>query len=169
MSKPVLQIQNLTKTYMLGKRPVHSSVKPKPHKSTRANSQQSWVHPAPEKPRLLNIIGCIDKATSGSIQLDGIDVSSMPENQLYKIRRDKMGFVFQTFNLLPYLNAVENVELPMEGQNEHQKLIAEKEQANSLQWWVCLDEKTTDPTNSALENSNGSQSHGHLPTIPPSS
>ena len=57
----------------------------------------------------------IDKPTSGQVLLDGIDVGKMPENQLYKIRRDKMGFVFQTFNLLPYLNARENVELPMEG------------------------------------------------------
>ena len=67
------------------------------------------------KTTLLNVIGCIDKATDGQVLLDGIDVSKMPENELYKIRRDKMGFVFQTFNLLPYLNARENVELPMEG------------------------------------------------------
>jgi putative ABC transport system ATP-binding protein len=46
--------------------------------------------------------------------LDEIDVTDLPERQLYKIRRDKIGFIFQTFNLLPYLNAAENVELPME-------------------------------------------------------
>ena len=67
------------------------------------------------KTTLLNVIGCIDKPTSGKVFLDGIDVGNTPENKLYKIRRDKMGFVFQTFNLLPYLNARENVELPMEG------------------------------------------------------
>jgi putative ABC transport system ATP-binding protein len=67
------------------------------------------------KTTLLNIIGCIDKPTSGKILLDGVDVGETPENKLYKVRRDKMGFVFQTFNLLPYLNARENVELPMEG------------------------------------------------------
>ncbi len=67
------------------------------------------------KTTLLNVIGCIDKPTNGQVLLDGIDVGRMPESQLYKIRRDKMGFVFQTFNLLPYLNARENVELPMEG------------------------------------------------------
>ena len=67
------------------------------------------------KTTLLNVIGCIDKPTNGKIVLDGVDVTDMPENSLFKIRRDKMGFVFQTFNLLPYLNARENVELPMEG------------------------------------------------------
>ncbi len=66
------------------------------------------------KTTLLNVIGCIDKATKGSVVLDGVAVDKMPENELYKIRRDKMGFVFQAFNLLPYLNARENVELPME-------------------------------------------------------
>ena len=70
------------------------------------------------KTTLLNVIGCIDKPTSGKVLLDGINASELPENQLHKIRRDKMGFVFQTFNLLPYLNARENVELPMEGRGK---------------------------------------------------
>jgi putative ABC transport system ATP-binding protein len=115
MSKPVLQIQNLTKTYMLGKRPVTALS----NLNLTINTGEFAAIMGPSgsgKTTLLNIMGCIDKPTSGTIQLDGIDVSSMPENQLYKIRRDKMGFIFQTFNLLPYLNAVENVELPMEGQ-----------------------------------------------------
>ena len=47
--------------------------------------------------------------------LNGIDVTKLPEKRLYRIRRDEIGFIFQTFNLLPYLNAAENVELPMEG------------------------------------------------------
>jgi putative ABC transport system ATP-binding protein len=47
--------------------------------------------------------------------LNGIDVTKLPEKKLYRIRRDEIGFIFQTFNLLPYLNAAENVELPMEG------------------------------------------------------
>jgi putative ABC transport system ATP-binding protein len=62
----------------------------------------------------VNIIGCIDKATNGKVLFDGIDIAKMSESKLYKIRRDKIGFVFQNFNLLPYLNARENVELAME-------------------------------------------------------
>jgi putative ABC transport system ATP-binding protein len=66
------------------------------------------------KTTLLNVLGCLDKPTSGKVLLDGVDVAELPETELYKIRRNKIGFIFQTFNLLPYLNAVENVELPME-------------------------------------------------------
>jgi putative ABC transport system ATP-binding protein len=114
MSKPVLQIENLTKDYTLGKRnvPALSNL----NLTVNAGEFVAIMGPSGSgKTTLLNVIGCIDKATSGQVLLDGIDVGKMPENQLYKIRRDKMGFVFQTFNLLPYLNARENVELPMEG------------------------------------------------------
>ncbi|MCS7115382.1 MAG: ABC transporter ATP-binding protein [Candidatus Bathyarchaeota archaeon] len=67
------------------------------------------------KTTLLNILGCLDRPTSGKVVLDGVDVTKVPEGELYKIRRHKVGFVFQNFNLLPYLSAIENVELPMEG------------------------------------------------------
>jgi putative ABC transport system ATP-binding protein len=66
------------------------------------------------KTTLLNVLGCLDKPTEGKVLLDQIDIAKQPEEELYKIRRNKIGFVFQTFNLLPYLNAIENVELPME-------------------------------------------------------
>jgi putative ABC transport system ATP-binding protein len=66
------------------------------------------------KTTLLNVLGCLDKPTQGKVLLDNVDITQLPEKQLYKIRRSKIGFVFQTFNLLPYLNARENVELPME-------------------------------------------------------
>lgn len=114
MSKPVLAIENLNKTYMLGKRDVPALT----NLNLTVNSGEFVAIMGPSgsgKTTLLNMIGCIDKPTSGHVVLDGIDVGKMPESQLYKIRRDKMGFVFQTFNLLPYLNARENVELPMEG------------------------------------------------------
>lgn len=114
MSKPVLQIEKLNKTYMLGKREVPALS----NLNLTVNSGEFVAIMGPSgsgKTTLLNVIGCIDKASSGKVLLDGIDVSNLHENQLYKIRRDKMGFVFQTFNLLPYLNARENVELPMEG------------------------------------------------------
>jgi len=66
------------------------------------------------KTTLLTILGCLDKPTGGKMFLDGIDVTAVPESELCNIRRRKIGFVFQTFNLIPYLNALENVELPME-------------------------------------------------------
>ncbi len=65
------------------------------------------------KSTMMNILGCLDKPTSGSYILDGIDISKTPDSMLSTIRNKKIGFIFQSFNLLPKLNAFENVELPM--------------------------------------------------------
>ena len=65
------------------------------------------------KSTLMNIIGCLDTFNSGSYFLDGVEVSKMTENELAEIRNQKIGFVFQNFNLLPKYNASKNVELPM--------------------------------------------------------
>ena len=65
------------------------------------------------KSTLLNMIGCLDKPTSGSVFIDRIDTATLTENQLAEIRRDKIGFVFQQFNLVHTLNALENVALPL--------------------------------------------------------
>lgn len=66
------------------------------------------------KTTLLNVLGCLDRPTSGKLIIDGIKVSEMNGNSLSKIRSNKIGFIFQEFNLIPILDALENVELPME-------------------------------------------------------
>jgi len=65
------------------------------------------------KSTLMNLIGCLDTATSGAYVLNGVNVSEMDDNQLAEVRNKEIGFVFQTFNLLPRATALHNVELPL--------------------------------------------------------
>jgi putative ABC transport system ATP-binding protein len=65
------------------------------------------------KSTLMNLLGCLDTATSGRYILNGTDVSKMQDNELAEIRNSEIGFVFQTFNLLPRYTAMENVMLPL--------------------------------------------------------
>lgn len=81
------------------------------------------------KSTLLNLIGCIDKPTSGRILIDGVDTSQLGPGRTTALRREKIGFVFQTFNLIPVFTAAENVEFPLliqgVGVSERRKRVAE--------------------------------------------
>jgi putative ABC transport system ATP-binding protein len=113
MSELALKIEDLSKVYNLGKREVRCLSKLE--LEVKKGEFTAIMGPSGcGKTTLLNIIGCIDKPTKGKVLIDNIDVTALPESKLFKIRRDKIGFVFQNFNLLPYLNARENVELAME-------------------------------------------------------
>ena len=75
------------------------------------------------KSTLMNILGCLDQPTAGSYLLDGRDVSTMEDDELSRARREKIGFVFQAFNLISQLNAIENVEVPLfyHGVHRHER------------------------------------------------
>ena len=110
----VLETQKLDKFYKLGGREVRALSDL--NLQIKKGDFISIMGPSGSgKTTLLNMLGCLDKPTHGKVVLDGVDVTKVSESSLYKIRRNKIGFIFQTFNLLPYLNAIENVELPMEG------------------------------------------------------
>ncbi len=78
------------------------------------------------KSTLMNIIGCLDTADEGEYLLDGLPIEDYTEDELAKIRNDKIGFVFQNFNLLQKLNAIENVELPLVYQGKKPKECRER-------------------------------------------
>ncbi len=128
MSKMLLETEKLDKVYKLGRRKVRAlsdvnlRVKRRDFISIMGPSGSG-------KTTLLNMLGCLDKPTKGKVILEGVDITRVREKSLYKIRRHKIGFIFQTFNLMPYLSAIENVELPMEGtkksKDERQKRARE--------------------------------------------
>ena len=114
MSEIVLMTEQVDKIYKLGGSEV--KVLSKVDLKVKKRDFLSIMGPSGSgKTTLLNMLGCLDKPTSGKVTLDDVDVVKVPEKKLYEIRRNKVEFIFQTFNLLPYLNAIENVELPMEG------------------------------------------------------
>jgi len=78
------------------------------------------------KSTLLNLIGGLDRATSGEIRIDGESLRDLPDDDLTRIRRDKIGFIFQFFNLLPTLNCLENVALPLHLRNWPRKKIQDR-------------------------------------------
>lgn len=108
----VIDLQKLDKNYYIGTivvealRSVTISMKPNEYVAIMGPSGSG-------KSTLMNIIGCLDSATNGEYVLNGTDVSKMEDNQLAEIRNQEIGFVFQTFNLLPRYTALENVMLPM--------------------------------------------------------
>ncbi|KUK46869.1 MAG: putative ABC transporter ATP-binding protein [Anaerolinea thermophila] len=127
MSKPVINIKNVTKTYKMGEIEVHAL------RGISFDVQKgeviSIMGPSGSgKSTLMNIIGCLDHLTTGEYNLDGKDIANLDDDELAQIRNQKVGFVFQNFNLLARSTALSNVELPLRyaGQIENRLQLAEK-------------------------------------------
>src|SRR5260221_2731876 len=109
---PLIELKNIAKKYIMGAEIIHAirSIS----LTVNKNEYVALMGPSGSgKSTLMNIIGCLDTATAGRYILNGHDVSMMEDNALADIRNKEIGFVFQQFNLLPRLSALENVALPL--------------------------------------------------------
>jgi len=131
MSEPVIIAENLVKTYQMGD--VEVNALRGLTMSINRGEVVAIVGPSGSgKSTLMNILGCLDRPTSGDYLLDGESVAGLSDDQLADIRNRKVGFIFQSFNLLPRATALSNVELPLrysgrtEGRKERarQSLVA---------------------------------------------
>jgi len=108
----IIHLENIRKSYFLGK--IELQVLKGINLDIYKNEYVALMGPSGSgKSTLMNILGCLDTPSGGKYVLNGKDVSSMPDNDLAEVRNKEIGFVFQQFNLLPRLTAVENVALPL--------------------------------------------------------
>jgi putative ABC transport system ATP-binding protein len=109
---PVVQIRDIHKIYESGEVPVHA-VRGVTLDIVRGEFVALMGASGSGKSTLMNVLGCLDRPTRGTYLLDGVDVDKLDRNELADLRNQKLGFVFQGFNLLARTTALENVELPM--------------------------------------------------------
>ena len=124
-TEPVIRLRDLTRVYQMGDTEVRAldgvtlDVAPGEFLAVMGPSGSG-------KSTFMNIVGCLDRPTSGSYVLEGVDVSTLDRNDRAQIRNDKIGFVFQSFNLLARTSALENVELPLLYSRKHRLTDAEQ-------------------------------------------
>jgi putative ABC transport system ATP-binding protein len=122
--QPVIELRDVTKRFE-GKRSV--TALDRVDVTIGKGDMVSLVGPSGSgKSTLLNLIGGLDRPSSGVIKIDGADLSNLRDDELTGIRRDKIGFIFQFFNLLPTLSSVENVSIPLHLRGWPRKKVAER-------------------------------------------
>src|SRR5262245_46613045 len=112
MAQPVISLKDIHKIYRTGEVEVHA-LRGVSLEVARGEFVAVMGPSGAGKSTMMNLIGCLDRPTSGTYILDGIDVSTMSKNERADTRNQKIGFVFQSFNLIPRTTALANVELPM--------------------------------------------------------
>ena len=108
----LIRIQNISRRYQMGSETIHA-LRDVSLQIERGEYVAIMGPSGSGKSTLMNVLGCLDTPTSGRYELNGTDVSKMDDNALAEVRNREIGFVFQTFNLLPRSNALHNVELPL--------------------------------------------------------
>jgi putative ABC transport system ATP-binding protein len=108
----VISLEGVSRTFLVGEEPVHA-LRPLTL-SIGGGEYAAIMGPSGSgKSTLLNLLGLLDRPDGGSYRLDGVETTTLPEEQRARLRRDQIGFVFQSFHLIPRLSAAENVELPL--------------------------------------------------------
>lgn len=121
----IIKIENAGKNFNLGKTIIHAL------KSVSLEIEKgefmAIVGPSGSgKSTLLNLIGCIERPSSGTVRIDGMDIGSLSPDELADIRSSRLGFIFQSFNLLPVLTVAENVEYPLHLRSDEKRTRAQK-------------------------------------------
>lgn len=112
MQEPIIKLKNIVRNFQLGKEVIQ--VLKRVSLEVNKNEYVALMGPSGSgKSTLMNLLGCLDTPTSGEYFLNGTDVSKMSDNSLAQVRNKEIGFIFQTFNLLPRSTALENVALPL--------------------------------------------------------
>src|SRR5271166_37425 len=109
---PLIRLQNISRRYQMGAETVHA-LREVSVEIQRGEYVAIMGPSGSGKSTLMNLVGCLDTPSGGTYELNGSQVSEMNDNQLAEIRNREIGFIFQTFNLLPRSDALRNVELPM--------------------------------------------------------
>jgi putative ABC transport system ATP-binding protein len=134
VAHPVIELESLTRVYQMGETEVRAldgvSIKVEPGEFVAVMGPSGSG-----KSTFMNIVGCLDRPTGGRYVLEGVDVSSLGRDARAEIRNDKIGFVFQNFNLLSRTSALENVELPLL-YSKKSKLTDEASRAQAMR---CLE------------------------------